>query len=256
MRQRKGFTLIELAIVLVIIGLLIGGILAAQSMIETAKINAQIKQLQQLDITTQNFLGKYNRLPGDINANGVWEAGYPPGVPAPPRMYDGETSVVFEELSTMEGLPGNYSSASTGTVFGPGKKHPYAAIGKGGIYAVMNVRFEPFWSIFAPRTSTASDYCADDGMEAFTPNQALAIDTKIDDGNAFTGNIGIGYKCFPSSCALGQAFCGNAKAANPDDYPFNMGGTSDCVNQSTGAYLPGIGSNSDCGLQIKANITR
>lgn len=37
--MKRGFTLVELSIVLVIIGLLVGGILAAQSMISTAKLN-------------------------------------------------------------------------------------------------------------------------------------------------------------------------------------------------------------------------
>jgi prepilin-type N-terminal cleavage/methylation domain-containing protein len=43
--KKLGFTLVELAITLVIVGLLIGGILAGQSLIDSAKINSQIQQL-------------------------------------------------------------------------------------------------------------------------------------------------------------------------------------------------------------------
>ena len=50
---------------LVIIGLLIGGILAAQSMINTAKITAQVRQIQQIQIAVNNFNTKFNCLPGD-----------------------------------------------------------------------------------------------------------------------------------------------------------------------------------------------
>jgi prepilin-type N-terminal cleavage/methylation domain-containing protein len=62
---KKGFTLVELSIVLVIIGLLIGGILVAQSMIKSAQINAFVRQLQQYDSAVTNFKTKYNNLPGD-----------------------------------------------------------------------------------------------------------------------------------------------------------------------------------------------
>ena len=47
--KTAGFTLVELSIVLVIIGLLIGGILVAQSMIRTARVAKQVQQLQQFD---------------------------------------------------------------------------------------------------------------------------------------------------------------------------------------------------------------
>lgn len=65
--MRKGFTLVELSIVLVVIGLLIGGILASQSMIRTAKINKTIKMLSEFDVATTNFHTKFKQLPGDTN---------------------------------------------------------------------------------------------------------------------------------------------------------------------------------------------
>ena len=74
--KRKGFTLVELSIVLVIIGLLIGGILAAQSMIETTKVNKIVSQIQQYDAMVTNFQTKYNGLPGDSKAMGCTDAGY------------------------------------------------------------------------------------------------------------------------------------------------------------------------------------
>jgi prepilin-type N-terminal cleavage/methylation domain-containing protein len=64
---KGGFTLIELSIGLVIIGLLISGILAGQSLIEAAKINKVVHQLRQYDIAISNFRSKYNQYPGDSN---------------------------------------------------------------------------------------------------------------------------------------------------------------------------------------------
>lgn len=67
--MKRGFTLVELSIVLVIIGLLIGGILVAQSMISATRILAQVKQLSELDIAVQNYLTSFKRWPGDVDLN-------------------------------------------------------------------------------------------------------------------------------------------------------------------------------------------
>lgn len=69
-KGRNGFTLLELSIVLVILGLLIGGILVAQSMIGAAKITATVTQIGQFDAGVANFKAKYNYLPGDAPAFG------------------------------------------------------------------------------------------------------------------------------------------------------------------------------------------
>jgi len=63
--MKKGFTLVELSIVLVIVGLLIGGILVGQSLIESAKINRVIKEFAQYEIAAKQFKVKYKYLPGD-----------------------------------------------------------------------------------------------------------------------------------------------------------------------------------------------
>jgi len=65
--MRRGFTLIELSIVLVVIGLFIGGILVGKSLVEAAQINAVIRQLTQYDVAVNNFHSKFKQLPGDTN---------------------------------------------------------------------------------------------------------------------------------------------------------------------------------------------
>jgi prepilin-type N-terminal cleavage/methylation domain-containing protein len=65
----RGFTLIELSIVLVIIGLIVGGVLVGQDLIKAAQIRSLIKQQVQFKAAVGAFRDKYVCLPGDcINA--------------------------------------------------------------------------------------------------------------------------------------------------------------------------------------------
>lgn len=63
--NRQGFTLLELSIVIVIIGLLAGGVLVGRDMIEAAKIRATVSQYEKFNTALNVFQGKYNCLPGD-----------------------------------------------------------------------------------------------------------------------------------------------------------------------------------------------
>lgn len=62
---KKGFTLIELSIVLVIIGFLIAGIMLGQEMIKNSEIRQQVTQIDQINTGVNTFRLKYNCLPGD-----------------------------------------------------------------------------------------------------------------------------------------------------------------------------------------------
>jgi prepilin-type N-terminal cleavage/methylation domain-containing protein len=63
--QQKGFTLVEIAIVLVIIGLLLGGILKGQEMITQAKIKNIISDFSGISAAFHGYQDRYRALPGD-----------------------------------------------------------------------------------------------------------------------------------------------------------------------------------------------
>ncbi len=64
-KTQSGFTLIELAIVLVIIGLLLGGVLKGQELIGSAKVKNMVADFQNTQIYLYGYQGKFKSLPGD-----------------------------------------------------------------------------------------------------------------------------------------------------------------------------------------------
>jgi prepilin-type N-terminal cleavage/methylation domain-containing protein len=65
MKQERGFTLVEIAIVLVIIGLLLGGILKGQEMITQAKIKNVIADFSGVSAAYHGYVDRYKKIPGD-----------------------------------------------------------------------------------------------------------------------------------------------------------------------------------------------
>ncbi len=73
--RQTGFTLVEIAIVLVIIGLLLGGVLKGQEMIENAKIKSIVNDMKAVQAAYNGYIDRYKSIPGDetnatMNARG------------------------------------------------------------------------------------------------------------------------------------------------------------------------------------------
>src|SRR3977135_2385719 len=63
--KNRGFTLIEIAIVLVIIGLLLGGVLKGQELINNARVKSFANDFRNIPIMLYGFQDKFKALPGD-----------------------------------------------------------------------------------------------------------------------------------------------------------------------------------------------
>lgn len=65
LRRQSGFTLVEIAIVLVIIGLLLGGVLKGQELINSAKVKNFANDFRNIPLYIYGYQDKYKAIPGD-----------------------------------------------------------------------------------------------------------------------------------------------------------------------------------------------
>ncbi|WP_269531259.1 prepilin-type N-terminal cleavage/methylation domain-containing protein [Chitinimonas sp. BJYL2] len=66
-QKQQGFTLIEIAIVLVIIGLLLGGVLKGQELIENGRVKNAANDMNGISVAVNAYRDRYRALPGDDN---------------------------------------------------------------------------------------------------------------------------------------------------------------------------------------------
>jgi len=103
MKRRAGFTLLELSIVLVIIGLVVGGVLVGTDLIKSAKLQKVVREAQSYANAVSTFKLKYNGLPGDLLdaesffPDQVWNASAAsPDLAPASALGDGVLSAAFE----------------------------------------------------------------------------------------------------------------------------------------------------------------
>jgi prepilin-type N-terminal cleavage/methylation domain-containing protein len=73
-KQQGGFTLVEIAIVLVIIGLLLGGILKGQELITSARVRNIADQNSGVQAAYYGFIDRYRQVPGDMDKDRACQA--------------------------------------------------------------------------------------------------------------------------------------------------------------------------------------
>ena len=217
----SGFTLVELSIVLIIVGLVVGGVIMGQDLINTNALRSQVSQIEKYSTAVNVFKEKYNCLPGDCanasdffgtswvtwgspdfygNANGDGNGliNDNKGDAAPYEMH-GEPAILFRHLF-LAGLTEccyNTSTAwwNTDTIIAD-KVYPATKIGDGGFIGLNIDGTNGWWLGMRTKTLSApigggyiGDYLNNQAGGLLTPHQAKAIDIKIDDGKPFTGKV-------------------------------------------------------------------
>jgi prepilin-type N-terminal cleavage/methylation domain-containing protein len=176
--SRAAFTLVELSIVLVIIGLIIGGVLTGQQIIQNAKITNAVNAVQAYQAAFQSYSQNYGVLPGDdpsatrrfSGTTGFSTNGDGDGTLE--GTYDSSTSTDESRLAWADlraaGLVKNQVTSSS-TAVQP--TNPF-----GGIYGFQTGAFSVF---------TTPVLCLNDVPAA----AAQSLDTRLDDGVTDSGSI-------------------------------------------------------------------
>ncbi|MGD8844654.1 MAG: prepilin-type N-terminal cleavage/methylation domain-containing protein [Desulfobacteraceae bacterium] len=167
-KDQAGFTLVEIAIVMVIIGLLVGGVLKGQAMIQNAKVKRVVKQGDEIRAAIMTFYDKYSVYPGDENLAAVPPNGADREGDGSGQISASERFEVFNDLGLASLISGSYNGTSDLP------KHAF-----GDDVDVM-------WVNPPSGTSPAAHY-----LRYFNlPGEVcLEIDTKYDDGVYNTGSI-------------------------------------------------------------------
>ena len=224
--RRSGFTLVELAIVLVVLGLIVGAILAGQSAIHSAELRSLLTDRSKYIAAVKTFKNKYSALPGDMtNATMYWGVAHATlatckttvgtstqtcngdgdgriGLRATATAYyeffrawqhlanaglvDGSYTGVTGPLATNDFVPGTNSPASK--MKGVGARMTYAGdvSGSSSFFDGSYGHLLCFWTV------------NDSGVTFLQPNEAYLLDAKIDDGKPGTGMV-FAYKSTHSS---------------------------------------------------------
>ena len=183
MKRTQGFTLVEIAIVLVIIGLLLGGILKGQEMITQAKIKNVIADMSGVSAAMYGYQDRYKALPGDDKLATRW-AGTTAG--------DGDGVVLgkWSEAAKESTFFWDHLRRA-GFISGSGADNPFNAVsGKLGVQTGDGTNTSPNPGILSDGATPATKYTALVLCSANLPDKiAVSVDSQMDDGDGKKGNV-------------------------------------------------------------------
>jgi prepilin-type N-terminal cleavage/methylation domain-containing protein len=215
--MRQAFSLVELSIVLVILGLLTGGILTGQNLIRAAELRSVATDFQRYQTAIQSFRDKYFAIPGDMrNATDFWGtvATCPTTAGTGTQTCNGdgdglvenaatsnrftEAFMLWQHLANAGMVEGNYngragSVSALDTV--AGVNVPVSKLGGGTwlSYYLGNITASPYafaanyGHVMALGTELGAN--SGNGGPIFSPQEAWGIDKKMDDGKPAHGKI-------------------------------------------------------------------
>lgn len=203
--KNRGFTLVELSIVLVIIGLIVGGVLVAQSLIHIAELRRIAVKSHRNVLAIHTFRLKYSALPGDmLNAHIYWgaEAACTNEHATTATGCNGDGDGLIEDmLGNAEdlravqflALAGFIEGSYTGRVAASGNQRQLGVNVQGAIYKdatwwINHLTAASFGKV-GNRMSFGAESVATISRPVLTTEESFSIDEKLDDGKVNSGLV-------------------------------------------------------------------
>jgi len=185
-----GFTLVEMSIVIVIIGLLVAGILVGRDMVKSAELNSTVSKAMQYSNIAQLFRDKYNAFPGDMfDAEDKFGAGLTDNGNGNGRIEGvSEIGQAWVHLSLSGLIKDEFDGSSTFT--GPivsGGNVPSASMNK-AVFLLTSELDDGTSTVPHIGLGKISGTVANFGA-FISPARAYVVDKKIDDGKPATGDV-------------------------------------------------------------------
>ena len=191
--RKGGFSLIEISIVLIIVGLLIAGITGGAALIKSAELRSVMSEARGFQTSVNAFYVNTDSLPGDYNvsldSSGAGNAN------DQIEYANNENKIAFDQmvasgvyaLASGVAIIGNSSAASAGTDT-PGSKVKFA----GWSFDYITIGGTAMNGIFFHKnidTAVVDGDISGEAQGALSGTDALSVDTKIDDGAIGTGTV-------------------------------------------------------------------
>ena len=236
-----GFSLVQMSMVLVIIGLIIGGVLVGRDLIKASKLRSVITDIEKFNAAANAFQNKYNCIPGDCKnatdyfglfascdsasatdntCNGDGDGQVKLQSPAANYSKNDESVLFWRHLSLAGLINGAYSGIlgwgpyvdSTNVPFSRLESGCYSidyssadAMGSGHFVPITitdsgaDATYQNFFAVGNPNidngTGTENTSCTA-GLYSLPAIDAQSVDSKIDDGKPFSGNIQTPYNVY------------------------------------------------------------
>jgi prepilin-type N-terminal cleavage/methylation domain-containing protein len=198
-RNNAGFTLVELSIVIVIIGLIVAGIISGQSLVRQARLRQSLQEINRYKTAINSFRLMYNAVPGDFkNAASFLPTCVDSG--ANTCNGDGNSFVdipreyyrFWQHLALSGLIPGSYTGLYTVSgSYQEGVNIPLSPF-KGYVFHARDINGVGGGIYGMPKLSKNHFHyrSTDQSTGPFFTPDAAAFDTKGDDGKADSGWIG------------------------------------------------------------------
>lgn len=235
--DNQGFTLVELAIVIVILGMLIGGIMAGQSLVRASELRSVTAEIGRYMAAVNGFRDKYFALPGDMsnaesywgstltkNGNGDAQIFGNPNAAAATTAATNETGHFWSQLGLSTFIEGNYTAGSWASVTATSNpkskiggaywhmRHVGTVVADDAIFTAETLYEGAYGNAFflLKSTNISASLSETTTTGVMKSEEAWSIDSKLDDGLPMSGSV-VALESQGNGTA--GSGCGNAAAS-------------------------------------------